>query len=178
MSSVRRAVDAEVVLPADAERVEAVLRARPELVFGPLVQGRGAPGAQTDLAVDLGKGSQLSQRVEVALGCPRQAGDSLTVPVAWSPVGRRPVFPSFEGEITVSPSDDGGAEIALHGLYTIPLGALGAFGDGLVGRRLARRSLVALLNDAAGRIAGELEDHATASWRPAPYPLTLRDRGG
>lgn len=64
----------------------------------------------------------------------------------------------------------------LRGAYDVPLGTVGHFGDVLVGRRLARRSLSTVVEDAARRLDAEV-DHRMRSvpWRPAPYPIDLRE---
>ena len=84
------------------------------------------------------------------LGVAHATETGLVLPVAWQATGRERLFPTFDGELEASEADDG-TRLRLHGTYTVPLGVIGRFGDGVVGWRLARRSLDALL--AAARTA-------------------------
>jgi hypothetical protein len=66
--------------------------------------------------------------------------------------------------------------LSVAGVYTVPLGPVGRFGDGLIGRRLARQSLTAFLEDAAGRIEADIHRRTTSeTWRPSPYRVALRE---
>jgi hypothetical protein len=50
----------------------------------------------------------------------------------------------------------------------LPLGAVGAFGDRLLGHRLARRSVQGFLDAAAARIDAEVADATVSVGEPHP----------
>ena len=93
----------------------------------------------------------------VTIDEPMIVDGGVVVPVAWHAAGFPQAFPRFFGDLVVSASD-GGTRLALEGVYTVPLGAVGRFGDGLVGRRLARESLEDLLGGVAHRIEQAIGD--------------------
>lgn len=97
------------------------------------------------------------------------------MPVHWRAAGRDRLFPTFEGELEAS-RDDPGSCLRLRGIYTVPLRPLGRFGDGIAGRRLARQSLSAFLEQAARRLDGEVDRRLdVVSAHPASYPVALRE---
>ncbi|HEX6421348.1 MAG TPA: hypothetical protein VFZ77_22795, partial [Acidimicrobiales bacterium] len=60
--------------------------------------------------------------------------------------------------------------------YTVPLGPVGRFGDGLVGRRIARQSFESFLEDTAARLDAEVHRRsATVTWRARPYAVDVRE---
>ena len=101
-----------------------------------------------------GGGDAVGQEVEVSLGASCAADGEAWVPIRWVPVTHTRLLPSFDGVVEVV-AVDGGAELAISGTYGIPLGAVGRFGDGLLGRRVAQQSLRVL----AARMAGEIDRH-------------------
>jgi hypothetical protein len=122
------------------------------------------------LSVDLGAGGSVHQEVVLGLGVARPAETTFVVPVAWHAVGREWLFPAFTGELGVS-QEGTGSSLRLSGAYTVPLGVVGRFGDGIVGRRLARRSLEALLDRLAERLESEVERRReSAVWSQPPDP--------
>ncbi len=69
------------------------------------------------------------------------------------------------------------SRLTVRGIYTVPLGPVGRFGDGVIGRRLARQSLIAFVEGLAGRLdreAGRRE--AAVPWRPRPHLVTVQER--
>ena len=64
--------------------------------------------------------------------------------------------------------------MVLRGRYVVPLGSIGRFGDGVAGRRLARRSLVALLERIAVRLNAETERQAKSpALDPAEFVIEV-----
>jgi hypothetical protein len=98
------------------------------------------------------------------------------VPLHWQAWGRERLFPVFDGELRAAPVGPAATTVVVSGTYSVPLGPVGRFGDGLIGRRLARQSLTAFLEDAARRIDAEVHRRLhSVAWRPAPYPVSLRE---
>ena len=68
-----------------------------------------------------------------------------------------------------------GTCLRLEGSYTVPLGAVGRFGDNVLGQRLARRSLSALLEQIAYRLESEVEWRAALANLSDPNLLDLQE---
>jgi len=132
---------------------------------------------QMDLGLDLGAGASVHQNVSVQLGIPKPVDDGLVLPLAWRATGREEWLPAFTGELSASEARHG-TRLRLSGMYTVPLGVVGKFGDGVLGRRLARSSLRALVERLAGHLESEVQARLNAvGWRPAPRPVDLREHG-
>jgi hypothetical protein len=159
-----------------------VLGAEPTCLFadGVSQDHRRRREVRAELAVELGSGAAVSQEVLVAIGTARPGDDGdLSLPVSWRPVGHRRVLPGFTGEITVAVDGDGSTRLGLAGTYDVPLGHVGRFGDGLVGRRVALGTLTALVESAAARLDAEADHRSrTVPFRPAPYAPDLRESPG
>ena len=154
-----RTIEATTVVPAVPARVAAVLADDPGAVLASArtPEERRAGRFRTRLSVDLGGGTRLQQEVEIEVGPAVRAGEGgVALPVAWHSVAHDRLLPSFRGELGAVP-DRGGTALRLAGTYVVPLGALGRFGDGVLGRRLARRSVVAFLEDAGRRLDAEVD---------------------
>lgn len=132
----------------------------------------------TTLGIDLGPAGRLDARVVVEMGTARVEVDRTTVAVRWHAAGWERMFPAFAGVLEARKEGEA-AILVLRGTYTVPLGPLGGFGDGLAGRRVARRSLTAFLEQAARRLdAGVDRRYSAASPPPiSPYPVSLRELG-
>lgn len=104
------------------------------------------------IAVEVAGGTTLAHDVDVVFGQLLSDGDVARYGVSWRPHGHEHLFPIFGGDLEAHPEVDG-TRLRLAGYYTRPLGAVGAFGDGLVGHRVARRALQGFLDDAAARLA-------------------------
>lgn len=156
---VERSIEASTTLRAAFARVRDVLLDDP----GPVLcetcspDDRRARRFRTQLGAPLRGGTSLRQEVELHLGAPRSVdGGGIALPMTWRATGHDRLFPTFEGELEASP-DRSGTLLRLHGTYTVPLGALGRFGDGVAGRQLARRSLSALVSDLARRLDTQID---------------------
>lgn len=131
----------------------------------------------SSLGVDLGHGGHLEVQVVVDVGTARSHEDRTTVPVRWRAAGWERMFPAFAGALEARRSG-GRTTLVLTGTYTVPLGPLGGFGDGLAGRRIARRSLSAFLEQAARRLDAEVDRrHGAETPDATPYSVALRELG-
>jgi hypothetical protein len=97
-------------------------------------------------------GTSLQQVVACHVGKPRVTRDAVRVHLRWEPLAHERWLPSFDGELVVAAVDDE-TSLQLRGFYTVPLGPIGRFGDGVAGRRIARRSLADFLGAIARRLA-------------------------
>jgi hypothetical protein len=130
----------------------------------------------TALSVETRNGASVRQDVVVTLGPPCSAEGETWVPIEWQPVAHAQLLPSFTGVVELVDGPEG-ADLAITGIYDVPLGFVGRFGDGLVGRRIAQSSIRTLLDGMARKLRGvEADELVHASWRPAPYPISLRER--
>jgi hypothetical protein len=134
-----RTVEAVTRLEASPEPVIEVLTADPAGVLG----GTRVPGGETfvaPVAVELGGGASLAVDVDMTFGRLPDEGGVGRFGLSWQASEHEGAFPAFGGDLEVHP-DGEGTLLRLTGYYRPPLGAVGAFGDGLVGHRLARRAL-------------------------------------
>jgi hypothetical protein len=138
----------------------------------PVIQAR-----ELNLVVDVGQGLQLHQDVVVTFDEPRLADGELWVPVRWTPAGHSRFLPSFVGVLELLRTDDDAdrAAVRLFGSYTIPLGVVGRFGDGLWGRQLAQETMRVLVEDLA-RGFDQFARHDRVTLPAPTYPEVLRDR--
>jgi hypothetical protein len=82
--------------------------------------------------------------------------------LSWQASEHEGAFPAFGGDLEVHP-DGTGTILRLTGHYRPPLGAVGAFGDGLVGHRLARRALQDFLESVARHLQAALAAELVAA---------------
>lgn len=128
-----------------------------------------------EVAAPLGRSASLRHEVALTLGPPvRSAGRSrVSSEVRWWPVGHRILVPGFRGTLEVvegnGPSD---VRLRLAGTYRVPLGPLGLAFDGVVGRRIARRSLTELLAAWRSELTAAAVDVTVG---PPPYAEPLRE---
>lgn len=179
MAGVRRTVEVSTAVRAPIGRATEVLVGEPGCVVaeGCTPEERRERRFSTTLGVDLGPGGHLDARVVVELGPARSDAERTTLPVRWRAAGWERMFPAFAGALEAS-RDGAGTTLVLRGTYTVPLGPLGGFGDGLAGRRVARRSLTAFLEQAARRLDAEVAHRYHAvSPEQSSYPVALRELG-
>lgn len=99
-----------------------------------------------ELAVELPGGGRVVQEVVVTVRPVPTLEPVQAWSVRWAPQEHSHLLPAFIGELTVEDDDDDGALVRLSGRYRLPLGLVGAAGDALGGRRLARASLQGFLD--------------------------------
>jgi hypothetical protein len=176
---VKRGIEASTTLTVAYEQVRPVMAEDPSGVVADRVslEDRSERRLRSELGVDLGAGGAIHQAVEIELGSVRSTGDGTTIPLRWQARGRDRLFPVFDGHVRATPDGPGATELVVAGTYVVPLGPVGRFGDGLIGRRLARQSLTTFLEEVARRIDTEVHRRAASvSWHPAPYPISLREQ--
>ena len=138
---------------------------------GAMSDGRG--GAFVDLEVELPVGAGVRHDVDVRLGAPCSADGETWVPISWVPAAHARLLPSFDGVVEIIASDRG-TELSLTGTYEVPLGGVGRFGDGLIGRRIAEQSLRTLVEGIAGEIDRQVDDRLAHA--PTAHPVDVRER--
>ena len=175
----KRGIEASTSLPVPFELAGRVLADDPAAVVADEPADRPAPPDEgghlrTSLGVELAA-TAFRQAVDVELGPLHLTDGEASLPLRWRASGRDRLFPVFEGRLGATP-DGAGTLLSVAGVYTVPLGPVGRFGDGLIGRRLARQSLTDFLEGAARRLDAAVHDRtASVSWRPSAYPVALRE---
>jgi hypothetical protein len=175
---VDRRIEAATPVRTSLERVRRVVEQDPRTVLGGRPRGGRGDGHRVSLTVPLRGGSSAVQEVTVRLGAPDGTDDSVVWPISWTPSAPSRVLPDLHGTLTAR-RERGHTLLTLAGTYRPPLGRLGAFGDGLVGHRVARASVQAFLEGMAERIAAETARRmATAGVLPCPGTPDLRPPAG
>jgi hypothetical protein len=153
-----RSVAAESEIRVAFARARRVLLEDPGVVFSEFREPKAPRDTQFDveLTVALGAGASAHQAVELELGPAHTTAAGLELPLRWQAAGREHLFPRFVGQLTLSEARPG-TRVRLSGNYTVPLGTIGRFGDGVFGHRLARRSLETFVHDLGARLATEVE---------------------
>jgi hypothetical protein len=155
-----RSIDITARAEAPFEVACAALADDPAGVFG----GVPAPNGERftlELGVNLAVGSSVVQEVQVDFALLNSDSGLARFGVCWRAVGHPDLFPVFGGDLELRRAGEG-VEVHLAGHYRLPLGALGRFGDALLGHRLARRALEALVNDVARGLEAEAAGEADA----------------
>jgi hypothetical protein len=105
-------------------------------------------------------GGAITRRVDAEVGSLESGPASLWVPLEWQAFVHPSLFPVMNGELHVSDIGGNGIELRLVGEYRAPLGAVGAVGDVLAGRRVAEKSLRGFLAEVARRLEAKLVEQA------------------
>ncbi len=104
-------------------------------------------------------GGAITHRVEPEVGPLQSEAASLCVPLHWKAVEHPHLFPVMDGKLQISDINGCQIELRLVGEYRTPLGAVGALGDALAGRRVAEKTLQDFLAGVAQRLEGRLVAH-------------------
>lgn len=169
----RRAIDVGAPISAGSADVADVLRRGAAALFSDRYRSGLLDEAPTEFRGDLhfgGPVGSVHHNVAVHLADDPEGGASRTcwrMTVQPERPGR--LLPSFEGTIAVV-EEGGGPVVRVRGTYEPPLGMVGAFGDGLVGFRIARRSLESFVREIAERVDRAVESGAFAGRGSAPQP--------
>lgn len=173
----QRTIEVQGMVRACLERTRDVIEHQPEVAFG-----RRTPDVSrhhlSSVPVPVAKGASAAQEVELELGGPIVDADMVRWPISWRPTTHDRVLPSLRGTLTASRRADATTALVLQGSYRPPLGFVGHFGDGVVGHRLARRSVESYLRGVAERVTTEAASRTAARFVPVPYPPDLRPRSG
>lgn len=135
------------------------------------------------LALDTaGAGASVRQDVVIDVGLPRDDHDGpaddekpFVLPISWRAAGFERLFPTFDGELVLEGPPDA-PTLSVRGHYVVPLGPMGRFGDGLIGRRIARRSLASFLESVAQRLDAAVERSMSTPPSDKRYPIALHER--
>jgi hypothetical protein len=170
----QRPIEASTALRAPFAEARGVLLDDPGAAFSAaLIAEQHDRRITTELGVDLGAGASVHQEVILQLGDARSTERRVAVPVAWQAAGRERLFPAFNGQLEAFESRPG-TRLRLKGTYTVPLGVIGRIGNGVVGWRLARRSIEDLLARLARRVEAEAKHRReSVRQRSAPKPSSL-----
>jgi hypothetical protein len=112
-----------------------------------------------ELRFEIGGGA-ITRRVDAEVGPLQSGAASLSVPLQWKAAEHPNLFPAMRGELRISDTGGDSIELRLGGEYRPPLGAVGAVGDALAGRRVADKSLRGFLIEVARRLEAKLVEHA------------------
>lgn len=177
MVSMQRSIETTTEVRAPLERARAVLVEEP----GTVLAGACSPEQRRSrtflatLSIGIGGGASLQQEVAVVAGRPYTSDGRLALPIRWHATGHERLAPSFDGELILS-GDAVHTRVTLRGTYAVPLGPLGRFGDGVAGRRIARRSIAGYLEALARRLDVEVDRRVESVRRhPAPYAVALQE---
>lgn len=168
---VERRLEATETARALFENSSRVLLDDPSEVVAPAAdtEARRTLQLPVEMTVQLGAGSSAVQTVVLELGPPTRSPDAMVFALTWRPAGHTHLLPAFRGALEVAP-EGLHTRLSLHGTYRPPLGPVGAFGDGLIGHRVARRTISAFLRTVAQRIDEEVDRRMAGGVRPATHP--------
>ncbi|WP_436793462.1 hypothetical protein [Actinospongicola halichondriae] len=171
-----RPIATEVVAQVSLPRVQAIIDRDPGIAFGSVVGSGPSCRFRTTITVEGPGGVSMSHPIEIEARTSRSEDTGSTLEFAWSPSGGgEALLPTFSGRLELVPAGPPATTFRLDGDYQIPLGALGRFGDGVIGHRIARQSVRGLLEAIVGRIERESLDHSRrAPTIPAPHAPDLR----
>ena len=91
-----------------------------------------------ELAV--GPSSGVSVPVEFSIGVPVVGSNSIAFPVSWRATGATQLFPHMDAELVLSPLADN-THVEFRGVYTPPMGPVGALLDRVAMHRLAEATV-------------------------------------
>lgn len=171
-----RAIDATTTANVPFRHAEAFLRRPPMGLFGARAGSDDhARRYRSHLSAEGPAGLEILHEIDIEIVAVRTTPESVEVTLRWSPTGRGTLLPSFTGTLSGAPTTDARTHLSLSGSYRVPLGPVGRFGDGVVGKRVARRSIDDLLE----RLARRLEALSSAartrpSVSPTPSPPDMR----
>jgi hypothetical protein len=166
-----RPIEATTQVRATFERARDLLLHETATVLGATT----SPTKRTfviELSANAGRGGTLHERVELeVLGVHLDAA-AAHWDITWRAVGHARLFPVFRGTLTVWPGAR--TTILLAGTYKPPLGLAGVFGDGVLGHRIARRTLDSYLGEIGRRIDGTVADELASGPSNLPTREPIR----
>jgi hypothetical protein len=87
-------------------------------------------------ALAIGPSAGVTVPVEFSIGVPVVGSNSVAFPISWRASGATQLFPHMDAELVLSPLADG-THVEFRGVYTPPMGAVGALLDRVALHRLA-----------------------------------------
>ncbi len=109
-----------------------------------------------------------SKLVKVQMVEPSPRGDAVVLPLRWEATGvMGRLFPVFDADLTLRPTEAGTTILALTGAYRPPLAGAGSGLDRLVLRRVARATVRSLLRQIEETLAEPPGHAARAEVNPA-----------
>jgi hypothetical protein len=99
-----------------------------------------------------GKHPGLSKEIALDIGSPYPRGSGIVFPICWWATKAAWLFPCLDGDLEISPVEDGTTRIALSGRYEPPLAAVGRGMDRIVLHHVAESSLRTFLNSMAAAL--------------------------
>ena len=99
------------------------------------------------------RGLTVEKSVSLAIAY-AQDGEGNDVAISWKPAGTR-ALPEFSGRLSTSAETQESCRLTLAGGYLPPGGVAGALFDSLIGVRIARATILALLNEFAAGIESD-----------------------
>ena len=163
-----RRIEGWTRLQAPADRAQRVLRDHVDVLVG-------AQPLAAHLHGELSVGP-LHHEIVLSVGPPQDDGNRIARRLTWEATLHPDAYPVFDGELAVERDEWGAGVLSLQGVYDVPFGSLGRFGDGVAGRRIARRCVAGFLEDVARRLdvaAEPLETHDL----PTEYQVDVLDHG-
>lgn len=143
-------------------------------------QLRTDPGTvlPSSIVTPVAAGTAVEQTVVVETGELQVEASAAGLPVSWTPEAHEKLLPSFRGRLVLVAESLSSTRLSIHGTYTVPLGAVGRFGDSLVGRRIARASITELVERVARALQGGYRAADQLDRAPAPpNGVDLREHG-
>ncbi len=172
-----RTITAQAIARVSFRRAAEFVRKPSSGLFGDHVDS-DAPSRRcfrTSMTAEAPGGMTVGHDVDVEILAIRSEEDRVDIDLAWAPTGGGSTLPSFTGTLHASRGDGLTTQLELEGSYRVPLGPLGRFGDGVMGNRVARRSVTDLLDRMATRIEARALDASTrAQVTPTPRPPDMR----
>jgi hypothetical protein len=90
--------------------------------------------------LSVGPSQGVSVPVEFAIGVPVVGSNSIAFPIRWRAIGATLLFPHMDAELVLSPFGDT-THIEFRGVYTPPMGPVGALLDRVAMHRLAEATV-------------------------------------
>jgi hypothetical protein len=122
----------------------------PHAILEALAVGAYREGEQLAMRIGpSGSHSRLSKKVCLDIGSPYERGDGVAFPICWWASGASWLFPCLDGDLEISPVEDGTTRITLSGRYEPPLASVGRGIDHMVLHRVAESSVRLFLTSIA-----------------------------
>jgi hypothetical protein len=159
-----RLLESTTTIPAAFARSRQVRERDPGRVIADVgtPEARRSNSLSPQISLATAAGAGVHQEVSIQLGDARITERSYAQPISWRAIGHERLFPTFDGALELSPAVDGSV-LRVAGTYTVPLGAAGRFGDGVIGHRVARRALETFVDLLGRRLQAAVERQLESS---------------